>query len=173
MKFTLHMNKKRVSQLLSGLAATLLVSSAMALDKGSAAPAFDLSGAEGNVSLTKYQGKLVYLDFWASWCGPCRQSFPWMNELQAKYGSQGLQIIGVNLDQKNEDARQFLATTPARFVVAFDPAGATPRSYGVKGMPSSVLIGPDGKILFEHAGFKDADKNALEAKIKSSLGAIK
>ncbi|MBC3918166.1 TlpA family protein disulfide reductase [Undibacterium sp. CY18W] len=167
------MNKKRVSQLLSGLAATLLVSSAMALDKGSAAPAFDLSGAEGNVSLSKYQGKLVYLDFWASWCGPCRQSFPWMNELQAKYGSQGLQIIGVNLDQKNEDARQFLVTTPARFVVAFDPAGTTPRSYGVKGMPSSVLIGPDGKILFEHAGFKDADKSALEAKIKSSLGAIK
>ncbi|MFZ6769474.1 TlpA family protein disulfide reductase [Undibacterium sp. Di26W] len=173
MKFTLRINKKRLSQILSGLAATLVVSSAMALDKGSAAPAFELSGAEGNVSLAKYQGKLVYLDFWASWCGPCRQSFPWMNELQAKYGAQGLQIIGVNLDQKNDDARQFLATTPARFVVAFDPAGATPRSYGVKGMPSSVLIGPDGKVLFEHAGFKEADKSVLEAKIKSSLGAIK
>ncbi len=173
MKFTLNINKKRISQLMSGLVATLIVSSAMALDKGSVAPAFDLNGVEGNVNLAKYQGKLVYLDFWASWCGPCRQSFPWMNELQSKYGAQGLQIIGVNLDQKNDDARQFLATTPARFVVAFDPAGATPRNYGVKGMPSSVLIGPDGKILFEHAGFKDADKSALEAKIKSSLGVIK
>ncbi|MFZ6775674.1 TlpA family protein disulfide reductase [Undibacterium sp. Ji83W] len=147
--------------------------SAMALDKGNNAPAFDLKGVEGNINLAKYQGKLVYLDFWASWCGPCRQSFPWMNELQSRYGAQGLQIIGVNLDQKNEDARQFLATTPARFVVAFDPAGATPRSYGVKGMPSSVLIGPDGKIIFEHAGFKEADRAALEEKIKSALGAIK
>jgi len=170
MKFSMNINKRRFAL---GIAALLMTSSAMALDKGSAAPVFDLKGVEGNINLAKYQGKLVYLDFWASWCGPCRQSFPWMNELQSKYGAQGLQIIGVNLDQKNEDARQFLTTTPARFLVAFDPAGATPRSYGVKGMPSSVLIGPDGKVIFEHAGFKEADRAALEEKIKSSLGVIK
>ncbi|MES2041050.1 MAG: TlpA disulfide reductase family protein [Pseudomonadota bacterium] len=166
----MNIYKRRIA---FGIAALVMATSTMALDKGSNAPAFDLKGVEGNINLAKYQGKLVYLDFWASWCGPCRQSFPWMNELQSKYGAQGLQIIGVNLDQKNEDARQFLTTTPARFVVAFDPAGATPRSYGVKGMPSSVLIGPDGKIIFEHAGFKEADRAALEEKIKSSLGAIK
>ena len=170
MKFSMNIYKRHFAL---GIAALVMASSAMALDKGSNAPAFDLKGVEGNINLAKYQGKLVYLDFWASWCGPCRQSFPWMNELQSRYGAQGLQIIGVNLDQKNEDARQFLATTPARFLVAFDPAGATPRSYGVKGMPSSVLIGPDGKIIFEHAGFKEADRAALEEKIKSSLGAIK
>lgn len=170
MKFSMNIGKRCLG---FGIAALLMASSAMALDKGSAAPVFDLKGVEGNINLAKYQGKLVYLDFWASWCGPCRQSFPWMNELQSKYGAQGLQIIGVNLDQKNEDARQFLTTTPARFLVAFDPAGATPRSYGVKGMPSSVLIGPDGKIIFEHAGFKETDRAALEEKIKSSLGAIK
>lgn len=170
MKFSMNIYKRYFAV---GIAALVMTTSAIALDKGSNAPAFDLKGVEGNINLAKYQGKLVYLDFWASWCGPCRQSFPWMNELQSRYGAQGLQIIGVNLDQKNEDARQFLTTTPARFVVAFDPAGATPRSYGVKGMPSSVLIGPDGKIIFEHAGFKEADRAVLEEKIKSSLGAIK
>lgn len=146
---------------------------AIALDKGSAAPAFDLPGSNGPVKLANYQGKLVYLDFWASWCGPCRQSFPWMNELQGKYGAQGLQIIGINLDAKKEDASKFLAATPARFMLAFDPAGATPRSYGVKSMPTSLLIGPDGKVIFVHRGFNEADRPELESKIKAALGTKK
>ena len=152
------------------LAALLAASSAQALDKGAPAPQFDLPGLDGAVKLAKLQGKVVYVDFWASWCGPCRQSFPWMNEMQAKYGAQGLQIIGVNVDAKADDAQGFLSTTPASFVVAFDPAGATPRSYGIKGMPSSVLIGQDGKVLFEHSGFRAADRAELESKIKSALG---
>lgn len=150
--------------------ALLTAGSATALEAGKPAPSFDLSGPNGPVKLEKYLGKLVYVDFWASWCGPCRQSFPWMNDMQAKYGAQGLQIIGVNVDAKADDAKGFLSTTPASFVVAFDPAGATPRSYGIKGMPSSVLIGPDGKVLFEHSGFRAADREELESKIKSALG---
>ncbi|MFZ6647150.1 TlpA family protein disulfide reductase [Undibacterium sp. TJN25] len=155
----------------AALAGLLCLPHAFALEKGSTAPAFELNGADGTVKLAKYQGKLVYLDFWASWCGPCRQSFPWMNEMQSKYGAQGLQIIGVNLDAKNDDARNFLSSTPAHFTIAFDPSGVTPRNYGVKGMPSSLLIGPDGKVLFEHSGFKEADRAELESKIKSLLGA--
>jgi len=160
----------RVLRMAVVLAAALEASGASALDKGAAAPAFDLPGKDGAVQLAKYQGKLVYVDFWASWCGPCRQSFPWMNEMQAKYGARGLQVVGVNLDAKTDDARRFLAETPARFTIAFDPAGATPRAYGVKGMPSSVLIGPDGKVLYEHAGFKEADRAELEQVIKKALG---
>ncbi|MEV4779653.1 TlpA family protein disulfide reductase [Burkholderia sp. LMU1-1-1.1] len=155
------------------LAAALGASSAFALEKGAAAPQFDLQGMDGAVQLAKLTGKVVYVDFWASWCGPCRQSFPWMNEMQAKYGSRGLQIVGVNVDAKSEDAKTFLATTPAKFTIAFDPKGATPRQYGIKGMPSSVLIGPDGKVLLEHSGFRDADRAELEAKIQSALGAAK
>ncbi len=160
-------------RLLTLVLSIAVASPAIALDKGSAAPAFELPGLDGPVKLSSYQGKLVYLDFWASWCGPCRQSFPWMNELQAKYGAQGFQIIGVNLDAKNEDAHKFLAATPAHFILAFDPKGVTPRSYGVKGMPSSVLIGPDGKVIFEHRGFNNADRPELESKIKSALQAKK
>ena len=137
---------------------------------GHTAPVFDLQGTDGAVALSKYRGKLVYLDFWASWCGPCRQSFPWMNEMQAKYGARGLQVVGVNLDANSADARQFLASVPAHFVVAFDPQGGTPRSYGIVGMPSSVLIGADGKVLFQHTGFRPADRAELEAKILAALG---
>nr|WP_315220330.1 TlpA disulfide reductase family protein [uncultured Duganella sp.] len=155
------------------LAAALGASSAFALEKGASAPQFDLQGMEGAVQLAKLTGKVVYVDFWASWCGPCRQSFPWMNEMQAKYGPRGFQIVGINVDAKSEDAKTFLATTPAKFTIAFDPKGATPRQYGIKGMPSSVLIGPDGKVLLEHSGFRDADRAELEAKIQSALGAAK
>ena len=84
--------------------------------------------------------------------------------------SQGLQIVGINVDVKTDDARSFLASTPARFAIAFDQGGSTPRAYGVKGMPSSVLIGPDGKVLYEHSGFRPADRDALESRIKAALG---
>ena len=160
----------RVLRMALVLAAALDAATASAFDRGVAAPQFDLPGKDGAVQLAKLQGRLVYVDFWASWCGPCRQSFPWMNEMQARYGARGLQVVGVNLDAKSDDARRFLAETPARFTIAFDPTGATPRAYGIKGMPSSVLIGPDGKVLYEHAGFKEADRAALEQVIKKALG---
>lgn len=160
---------KRLPILLMTLAVAS-TSAALAAEAGKPAPEFELSGPGGPVKLKQYQGKLVYLDFWASWCGPCRQSFPWMNEMQGKYGALGLQIVGVNVDAKPDDARAFLSGMPASFAIALDPAGTTPRSYGVKGMPSSVLIGRDGKVLYEHSGFKPADRAELEAKIKSALG---
>lgn len=133
------------------------------------APDFDLPGKQVNVKLSNSQGKLVYLDFWASWCGPCRQSFPWMNTIQEKYRSQGFEVIAVNLDAQHEDAQKFLATTPAKFTVAFDSQGQTPRQYGVKGMPTSYLIGRDGKIIARHTGFSAADRDKLEQKIQTSL----
>jgi thiol-disulfide isomerase/thioredoxin len=157
--------------MLAAAAALAVAGQAMALEPGQAAPAFSLSGPAGTVKLEQYQGKLVYIDFWASWCGPCRQSFPWMNEMQARYGAQGLQVVGINVDAKTDDARSFLNATPATFVIAFDPNGSAPRSYGIKGMPSSVLVGPDGKVLYEHSGFHPADRSVLEARIKSALGA--
>ena len=153
------------------LAAVLVVAAARvhAAEVGSAAPAFELPGSDGVVKSAAYRGKTVYLDFWASWCAPCRRSFPWMNELQEKYAKQGLQVIAVNVDKKNEDAQRFLAKVPARFLIAYDAAGNTPRSYGVKSMPSSALIAPDGRIVYMHAGFDDEDKPALEARIRQVL----
>lgn len=134
------------------------------------APAFDLPAAQGNVKLGDYKGKTVYLDFWASWCGPCKQSFPWMNDMQAKYGARGLQVIAVNLDAKAEDARTFLASVPAQFIIAYDPAGSSAQQYRIKGMPSSVLIGPDGKVISVHAGFNQGSRAELERQITTALG---
>ncbi|MFZ6799083.1 TlpA family protein disulfide reductase [Undibacterium sp. Di24W] len=132
--------------------------------------AFELSTSTGNKeSLKQHLGKLVYVDFWASWCAPCLQSFPFMNSLQQKYQAAGLQIIAINLDKKIDDAQIFLSKNPAQFLVLFDPAGQTPQQYGVKGMPSSYLIDRKGKLISIHKGFKVADQEILEAKIKAAL----
>ncbi len=152
-----------------GVALGLLSSAVSAVDQGKPAPEFALPGKQGTVKLADFRGKFVYLDFWASWCGPCRQSFPWMNEMQSKYGKDGLTIVAVNVDQKREEAEKFLAQLPAQFTVAFDAAGTTPKAYSVKAMPSSMLIGPDGTVRFVHHGFREDQKQAVESKIRDAL----
>ncbi|MFZ6818733.1 TlpA family protein disulfide reductase [Undibacterium sp. Ji22W] len=135
------------------------------------APAFELNAENSSKhQLKQYFGKLVYVDFWASWCAPCLQSFPFMNSMQQKYQAAGLQIIAINLDKKMGDAQIFLNKNSAQFLVLFDPEGKTPLQYGVKGMPSSYLIDRSGKIIFTHKGFKLADQAVLEAKIRTELG---
>lgn len=142
---------------------------AAAVEVGDVPPAFNLTGRVSAVKLSDYAGKTVYLDFWASWCGPCKQSFPWMNDMQARYAAQGLRVVAINVDQKAEDAQAFLRKTPAHFDLAFDPTGQTPKAYAIKAMPTSVLIGPDGKVLSVHSGFKDNDRSALEQNIRQAL----
>ena len=161
--------KKNHHKTLSFLLAATLAQSVLAVEVGQAAPDFDLPGRLAAVKLSDYQGKTVYLDFWASWCGPCKQSFPWMNEMQTRYSGQGLRVVGINVDQKTDDAKSFLKDTPANFDVAFDASGKTPKTYAIKGMPTSVLIGPDGRVLSVHSGFKDEQRAELEAQIKHAL----
>lgn len=171
---TLHQRLTRLLQRLRpALCALLLgmpVAQAATLEVGSSAPDFALAGTDGTVRLTDYRGKTVYLDFWASWCGPCKQSFPWMNSLQERYAQQGLQVIAVNLDARPDDARSFLASVPASFTIAYDAAGVSAQQYHIKGMPSSILIGPDGKVLSVHAGFNAAARAELEQQIILALG---
>ncbi|HEX7641052.1 MAG TPA: TlpA disulfide reductase family protein [Burkholderiaceae bacterium] len=146
---------------------------ALAVEQGAEAPQFDVAGQTANVKLSEYHGKLIYLDFWASWCGPCKKSFPWMNDMQKRYGDQGLQVVAVNLDAKRTDALEFLSIVSAGFKIGFDPGGAVARSYGVKGMPSSVLIAPDGRVIAMHEGFNEADRAELENRIRGNLKLVK
>jgi cytochrome c biogenesis protein CcmG, thiol:disulfide interchange protein DsbE len=144
---------------------------AWSLDTGAAAPDLNLPGLKDAVSLAGLKGKVVYVDFWASWCGPCKQSFPFMNELQSKYRAQGLEIVAVNLDAKRADADKFLTDVPAQFTLAFDAKGESARRFEVKSMPSSYLIGRDGKVVAAHKGFKDEERADLESRITQALAA--
>jgi cytochrome c biogenesis protein CcmG, thiol:disulfide interchange protein DsbE len=144
-----------------------------ALEAGQPAPALEVAGLKAPVSLAAMKGKVVYVDFWASWCAPCKQSFPWMNEMQAKYGARGLQIVAVNVDARREDADKFLAEVPAGFLIGFDAKGDSPKRFQIKGMPSSVLVGPDGQVVKVHAGFRPDERAAQEAAIVAALGQLK
>ncbi len=140
-----------------------------AIEVGEIAPGFDLEGPQGAVKLSDYRGKTVYLDFWASWCGPCRQSFVWMNAMQARYASKGLYMVGISVDKNRQDALSFLKNNPANFNLAFDQAGTTPKNYAIKVMPTSLLIGPNGKVLSVHRGFRDEERAQREQDIQQAL----
>lgn len=151
-------------------ALAIFATSSVAVVPGDIAPSITATDISGQpFDLAKLRGKVVYIDFWASWCAPCRRSFPWMNAMQEKYGTQGLTVVGVNVDAKRANADRFLAQVPARFVVAYDAQGATPKAYAVKGMPSSLLVDGQGKVLMVHEGFRDEDRDMLEATIRAAL----
>ena len=133
------------------------------------APAFDLPTATNNISLDQLNGKVVYLDFWASWCSPCQKSFPWMRALQTKYQGAGLVVVAVNLDQNRDKAEKFLKEFPSNLTVAFDPEGKVAEKYKVQGMPSSYLIDRNGQLYFSHIGFREADADKLESQIRKLL----
>src|SRR5512143_45454 len=152
--------------------ALLLAGTASAVGVGDKAPAFTLPTANGDrVALDALRGKVVYVDFWASWCGPCRRSFPWMNGLQARYADEGLAIVAIDVDKRQEDALRFLLDTPASFPIAWDPGGDTPAAWGVQGMPSSYLIDRNGVIVAVEEGFHDERRAALEQRIRALLRA--
>jgi cytochrome c biogenesis protein CcmG/thiol:disulfide interchange protein DsbE len=160
-----------------GVVTTAMLSAvtlARAVTVGEAAPDFQLpslqaSPAGNTLKLSALRGQVVYLDFWASWCGPCKQSFPWMNALQQRYGAKGLQVVAINLDEEASDAHRFLAQVPAQFRVAFDRTSDTPKRYAIVGMPTSVLIGADGQVLMVHTGFRADDTATLESAIQHAL----
>ena len=113
--------------------------------------------------------KLVWIDFWASWCTPCRRSFPWMNEMQAKYSADGLAIVAINVDKELSLAEAFLADTPAEFRVHYDPQGKLAEEFDVQAMPSSFLLNSNGDVIARHYGFRLADSAEYEAEIRSAL----
>ncbi len=152
---------------LAGLVLTLFA----AVTTASAGPAGlpPASAAPRWPVLAAYAGKVVLVDFWASWCSPCLQSFPWMNELQQKHGSEGLVILAVNLDQDRALADAFLGKVPAKFRVEFDPAGSVARQFNVQAMPTSFLIDRHGKVRVRHAGFKEKHRADREQQIVQLL----
>lgn len=118
--------------------------------------------------ISSYKGKVIYVDFWASWCGPCKESFPWLNALAQKYPN--LKIVGINLDKNKKDADDFLKKYPANFEIIFDSTGKSAEKYKVKGMPYTIIFDKDGKEAHSHIGFSADKSNEYLRQIKSLLG---
>ena len=136
------MRKDRVLQLLFPMTVALLMVIPSAFSEDSA------------FNLEAYRGKVVVVDFWASWCVPCRRSFPWLDEMQKKYEQEGLVVVGVNMDADQADAESFLREYPVGFHIVRDPDGTLAREYDVIAMPSSYVIDRNGAIAARHLGFK-------------------
>ena len=119
--------------------------------------------------ISQYKGKVVYLDFWASWCIPCRKSFPWLNKMREKYSPDQLAIVAVNLDKEHALATDFLAQYPASFEIIYDPKSVTAKKYNIPGMPSSILFDKNGKAIDVHSGFFMKKIDEYESQLQSTI----
>ncbi|MDH4107840.1 MAG: TlpA family protein disulfide reductase [Gammaproteobacteria bacterium] len=124
------------------------------------------------LDLSSYRGKVVVVDFWASWCVPCRRSFPWLNQMQAKYADQGLVIVGVNMDAEPGEAEAFLEEFPADFRIVADPGGGLAKQFDVIAMPSSYVLDGNGQVVARHLGFKVKKQDEYEAAIQDALSQL-
>ena len=134
-----------------------------------AAPTCKLTLDDGQAptELASLRGQVVYLDFWASWCGPCRQSFPFMNDLHAQLGDKGVRVVAVNLDEEQADARDFLVKHPASFKVAGGDNSACAQAFKVEAMPSTYLLDRSGRVRLVHHGFRAGDAEQLRAMLET------
>ncbi|SER70843.1 Peroxiredoxin [Nitrosomonas sp. Nm51] len=134
-------------------------------------PACALTTLDGQPvkSLQALKGEVIYLDFWASWCPPCVQSFPFLNQLHREFGEQGLRIIGVNLDEKTADANAFLNKHDAQFAIAADPTKQCAKDFDVIAMPSSYLIDREGVVRYIHRGFRPGETDKLRMVVEQLL----
>lgn len=153
------------------LAFCALPMGAAALDEGDPAPAFSAPSlfGDGNVDLSQYRGKVVYLDFWASWCGPCLKAIPEIEEMRAEFPADQFQVVAVNLDQKARKAMRFLEKNPIGYPSAADPKGRLPGKFGLETMPTSYLIDRDGVIRYVHRGFSRGDGSRIREEIRMLL----
>jgi peroxiredoxin len=152
---------------LAMLAGGVISFAAAAAEVSAPAPAFSLPRlqAEGTVTLQEQRGRVVLLDFWASWCGPCRESLPQYQKLYDEFPRADFEVVAVSLDEDIEEALDFLKQYPLRYLVLHDPEGGVATAYALKGMPSSYLIDRKGVLRDQHVGFQMKDLAPLRAKI--------
>jgi thiol-disulfide isomerase/thioredoxin len=162
------------AHLVLGLLGLLALPALAGVQVGQVAPPVALpllsAGSPATFSLVSLRGKVVYLDFWASWCGPCRVSFPQLEQIRQELSGRGFEVLAVNVDEVEQDARRFLDEMPVSYPVVRDGEGATPRSYGILGMPTGYLIDRQGVIQLVHQGYRKSDGAALRLKIIELLG---
>lgn len=150
-----------MTRLLLALSLIAVATHAHGVDIGQHAPAFQLSDLDGQpISLTQHEGKVRLVNFWASWCEPCRHEVPALNQLRAEYEAQGFEIIGISVDKEIENAKAFLDKIPANYPVAIDVDFNTAKDYNAQAMPMSYIVDRDGKVQAVFTGF--SQKNYLQ-----------
>ena len=157
---------------IAALAAALLATAwpAAATDGAVPAPQFSLaSRAGGEVSLADLKGQVVMINFWASWCGPCRQEFPALDQIYAKYKPMGFTLVAINVESEKADAEKFLSATPASFPILFDPDNTVSGRYGVSAMPTTVLVDRQGRVRWQHRAYKPGDEAKYIEQIRAAL----
>lgn len=172
LKLTTHPVKAFGALLLCAVFAVGAHSDATSHQSGTPAPDFSLpaiANSEGAISLASYKGSVTYLDFWASWCGPCRLSLPALDNIYQELAPMGLKVMAISVDVVEEDAWDFLSRYPVTYPVAIDTEGNIPKAYAVNGMPSGYLIDQEGRVRAVHVGFKRGDEDALRSEILQLL----
>ena len=151
----------RLVKLISALLASLTLASTTGIAASpAAAPDFALPARDGGeVRLSELRGQVVMINFWATWCGPCRQEMPLLEQIHARYEPLGFTLLGVNVEPDSQAAQAWLAKVPVTFPILFDRENAVSASFGVEAMPSSVLIDREGRVRHVHRGYKPGDES--------------
>jgi len=162
------MNTARQMLLACTLALSLPGLAAAAAAPGSAAPDFALAARDGGkVRLADLKGQVVMINFWATWCGPCRQEMPLLAQLNTKYEPLGFTLLGVNVEPDSAAAVTWLKSMPVTFPILFDTDSAVAGSFGVEGMPSTVFVDRKGQVRYIHRGYKPGDEAKYADMIRS------
>lgn len=147
--------------------AVLLLSGSVALAVDGPAPDFTLPDKSGStVSLSEFDGQVVLINFWASWCGPCREEMPLLVELHQRYESLGFTMLGINVEEDSSAADSFLSSVPVTFPILYDRENRVSKLYDVIAMPSTVLIGRDGQVRYIHHGYEPGYENDYQDQIR-------
>ena len=166
----MEINRKIARRGLALLAGLILTTSAMSDSAEGIAPDFGLPAASGDaVSLADFSGQVVMINFWASWCGPCRQEMPLLDELHQRYQSLGFTMLGVNVEEDSTLADRFLEDTPVSFPILYDRENSVSKLYDVIAMPSTVIVDRSGNIRFIHHGYVPGTESEYQNQIRALL----
>jgi thiol-disulfide isomerase/thioredoxin len=158
----------RILALSASLLPGLLAMPAHAVNPSGPAPQFQLQSMAGkSVDLSQYKGQVVMINFWASWCGPCRTEMPILEKLSTKYKPMGFAMIGVNVEPDSKVAADWLKVTPVTFPILFDTRSEVSKLYSVSSMPSTVIVDRKGNLRWKHVGYKAGDENEYLDQIRA------
>jgi peroxiredoxin len=160
------------TRLFGALAAATMAAGALADDiaPGVVAPAFQLGSSSGSaLKLADLKGQVVLLNFWASWCGPCRQEMPLLDQMYRKYKAAGVTLVGINVEPNSSDALNWLKSTPVTFPILFDTDSKVSKLYEVAGMPSTVIVDRKGTIRFVHRGYMPGEESEYQDQIRALM----